>query len=153
MSTVLVPDTLVSDALSVLLGAALLVLVCLQHTSYHRTIGLAGAILVVSRVTARCLVTHPALAPGLEAGWYRIIIWVSAGGGLEGWGGGGSQGERGRGAAGKTEGCNGVNVGRKACQWSNQRWVVEEGPVAHTGGPHSPYTLHDSHWPEGLSRV
>jgi len=54
--------------------------ICLiQHTDYHQQLGFTGAILLVTRPVAAQLISHPAMQPGLQAGAFFIILWVSAG--------------------------------------------------------------------------
>lgn len=58
-------------------------LLLLQHTDYHQQLGFSGAILLVTRAVAAELLSQPAMQPGLKAGAYFIILWVSVeGGGL-----------------------------------------------------------------------
>jgi hypothetical protein len=53
------------------------VCVCVQHTDYHQQLGFTGAILMLTRPIAVQLLMHPAMQPGLDAGAYFIILWVS----------------------------------------------------------------------------
>lgn len=62
-----------------MLSISLPVFCLIQHTDYHQQLGFTGAILLVTRPVAAQLISHPALQPGLQAGAFFIILWVSEG--------------------------------------------------------------------------